>query len=226
MSSTRSATWTEGQDGEGRTYRERLVPPLAVFILVAGLATMLGVAYGAAYGSTLGWAAALVLGGLGVAALLVTSTPIHVDDRVLRAGRARLPLSSIAHAAPLDADQRALLARWDRIGLGVRLAYNPSHPQAIRAFLHAGRCLASSGARTELDVQARTLGVLLDTALDPALPLPWRSACVEHACLPFARLVSLARRTGRVDAGMWQRRIDDAERRLADVASCADPDRD
>lgn len=137
-----------------------------------------------------------------------------------------LPTPRTLPAAPLDADRRALLDRWDRIGLGVRLAYNPVRPQAIRAFLHAGRGLAASGARAELDVQVRTLAVLLDTALDPALPLPWRSACLEHACLPLARLVSLARRTGRVDAGVWRRRVDEAERQLAEFEPCADPDRD
>jgi hypothetical protein len=119
--------------------------------------------------------------------------------------------------ARLDDRQRTLLDRWDRIGLGVRLAYNPHCPQAIRAFLHAGRCLAACGARTELDVQIRTLAVLLDTALDPALPRSWRSACVEHACLPLARIVSLGRRTGRVDATVWRRRVDEAELRLAEA---------
>ena len=36
--------------------------------------------------------------------LLATSTPIHVDDRVVRVGRARLPLASVAGAHPLDRD--------------------------------------------------------------------------------------------------------------------------
>jgi hypothetical protein len=126
-----------------------------------------------------------------------------------------LPTPRIRARRPLDTGQLACLDRWDRIGLGVRLAYNPDCPQAIRAFLHAGRRLAASGARTELEVQVRTLAVLLDTALDPALPRPWRSACLEHACLPLARIDSLARRTGRVDAGEWRRRVDEAERQLA-----------
>ena len=126
------------------------------------------------------------------------------------------PCTSLPRA-PVDHRQRALLDRWDRIGLGVRLAYNPRCPQAIRAFLHAGRCLAACGARAELDVQIRTLAVLLDTALDPALPRDWRSACLEHACLPLARIVSLGRRTGRVDAALWRRRVDEAEQRLAEV---------
>lgn len=126
-----------------------------------------------------------------------------------------LPTPRTRSRPALDAEQRIGLDRWDRIGLGVRLAYNPACPQAIRAFLHAGRRLAASGARTELEIQVRTLAVLLDTALDPALPRPWRSACLEHACLPLARIVSLARRTGRVDAAAWCRRVDEAERQLA-----------
>jgi hypothetical protein len=126
-----------------------------------------------------------------------------------------LPTPRTRPPAPLDAAQRALLERWDRIGLGVRLAYNPARPQAIRAYLHAGRLLAASGARSELEVQVRTLAVLLEAALDPTLPRPWRSACLEHACLPLARIVSLARRTGRVDAAAWRRRVDEAERQLA-----------
>lgn len=137
-----------------------------------------------------------------------------------------LPTPRTLPVPPLDAERRTLLTRWDRIGLGVRLAYNPARPQAIRAFLHAGRLLAASGVRSELDLQARTLAVLLDTALDPALPHAWRSACVEHACLPFARLVSLARRTGRVDMATWRRRLDEAERRLAEREPCGDADRD
>jgi hypothetical protein len=128
---------------------------------------------------------------------------------------AMLPTPRTLPRARLDADQRALLDRWDRIGLGVRLAYAPGSPQAIRAFLHAGRRLVACGARPELEVQVRTLAVLLDTALDPALPRPWRRACLEHACLPLARIVSIGRRTGRVDAAAWQRRVDEAEQRLA-----------
>jgi hypothetical protein len=136
-----------------------------------------------------------------------------------------LPTPRTLPSLPLDADRRTLLDRWDRIGLGVRLAYDPACPQAIRAFLHAGRLLAASGARAEIDVQARTLAVLLDAASDPVLPKAWRSACLEHACLPLARLVSIARRTGRVDVAGWRRRVDEAERRLAEAEGCGGPGR-
>lgn len=94
--------WSEGRDGNHRSYRERLYPPIAVFILVIGLATLVGVAYGAAYGAAWGWGFGALLGAVGLGVLLATSTAVHVDDRVVRVGRARLPLASIAGAEPLN----------------------------------------------------------------------------------------------------------------------------
>lgn len=153
MSAARTPTWSEGQDGTGRAYRERLYPPVLVFVLVGGLATMLGVAYGAAYGSALGWTTGLLLGAVGITALLVTSTPIHVDDRVLRAGRARLPLAVIAHVTALDAegmrearrhgdprDYLVLRAWSSRRGVAVVLAdpHDP-HPRWVVSTRHPDR---------------------------------------------------------------------------------------
>ena len=117
-----------------------------------------------------------------------------------------------------SARSAALLQRWDRIGLGVRLAYSPASTQGIRAFLHAGRCLVAAGVRGQLEVQVRTLGVLLDTARDTQLPIAWRRACVEHARLPLARLVTIGRRTGRVDAAMWLGRLEAVDRQLDETA--------
>jgi hypothetical protein len=131
-----------------------------------------------------------------------------------------LPTPRTSPRPRLDADQRRLLQRWDRIGLGVRLAYHPASTQGIRAFLHAGRCLVAAGVRGELEVQVRTLGVLLDTARDPALPITWRRACVEHARLPLARLVTIGRRTGRIDAAIWLGRIEAVDRQLDETAAC------
>ena len=102
MAAASGDPWSEGRDGNHRRYRERLYPPIAVFVLVIGLASIVGVAYGAAYGAAWGWGFGTLLGVLGVGILLVTSLPIHVDDRVVRAGRARLPLTSIADVQPLD----------------------------------------------------------------------------------------------------------------------------
>ena len=102
MTTVGEGGWSEGRDGSHRSYRERLYPPIAVFILVIGLATLVGVAYGAAYGAAWGWGFGILMGAIGLGVLLATSTPIHVDDRVVRVGRARLPLTSVAGAEPLD----------------------------------------------------------------------------------------------------------------------------
>lgn len=78
---------------------------MAVVVLVVALTAIVGVAYGAAYGSPLGWGSGLILTALALVALAATSTPLCVDDRVVRAGRARLPLSAISAAVALDGDE-------------------------------------------------------------------------------------------------------------------------
>jgi hypothetical protein len=98
-------SWSEGDDGAHPTYAERLRPPLALWILVAGLSALMGMAYGAAYGAGPGWLAGAGIAALGATLLLVTTTPLRVDDRVVRAGRARLPLAAISEAIPLDAEE-------------------------------------------------------------------------------------------------------------------------
>lgn len=87
----------------------------------------------------------------------------------------------------------ALLRWWDRIGIGVRCAYNPGCACAVRLYLEAGRRVVSARARSEAQVQRRLLTVLLQTARDAALPWYWRSVCLEHTTYPLARLQSLLR---------------------------------
>jgi hypothetical protein len=53
---------------------------------------------------------------------------------------------------------------------------------------------------------------------DPALPIAWRRACVEHARLPLARLVTIGRRTGMVDAATWLGRLEAVDRGLDETA--------
>lgn len=93
--------WTEGSDGLICAYRERLWPSPAVFLVALSLATLLGVAYGGAYGAALGW----IVGGALALALLVpllfTSPLIRVDEYVVRAGRARLPLHMMGDVTEL-----------------------------------------------------------------------------------------------------------------------------
>jgi hypothetical protein len=139
------AAWSEGHDGTHATYSERLYPPAAIWVLVIGLAAVVGIAYGAAYGTALGWVAAAILATLGAVLLLTTSTIVRVDDRVLRAGRARLPLTAIRGVQPLDAEQMrqhrregdprdyVVLRAWSsRRGVAISLADpRDPHPQWI-----------------------------------------------------------------------------------------------
>lgn len=95
--------WAEGRDGQHPVYRERLYPPIAIVVLAIALAAIVGVAYSAAYGATAGWLVGGTVAVTGVGVLVFTSPTIRVDDRVVRAGRARLPLTAIAGASALDA---------------------------------------------------------------------------------------------------------------------------
>jgi hypothetical protein len=81
-----------------------------------------------------------------------------------------------------------LRERWDRIGIGIRCAYNPWLPPVILLYLQAGRRLVSAGVMKDVVVQQRMLKLLMQTAGDEALPLPWRLACLEHTTRPRARL--------------------------------------
>ena len=86
--------------------------------------------------------------------------------------------------------------RWDRIGLGVRLAYNPNQPQVVRLWLALGDHLVAQGVLSEREAPQRALTVLLQVAHDEGLPGFWRSVCLEHTAIPLARLHSLSRRLG------------------------------
>ncbi len=95
--------WQEGQDGANATYRERLVPSWWAWLVMVAIVAMFAVAYGAAIDATVGW----VIGGggtvlLGVA-MVVTAPIVGVDDHVVRAGRARLPLRFVGDVEALDA---------------------------------------------------------------------------------------------------------------------------
>lgn len=92
---------------------------------------------------------------------------------------------------PEQTQSALLLRRWDRIGIGVRCAYNPSCACALRHYLGAGLKVVASGALPELLVHRRMLTVLLQTAHDEALPWYWRRVCLEYTTLPLARLHAL-----------------------------------
>ncbi|MCE2915210.1 MAG: hypothetical protein LW768_06595 [Rubrivivax sp.] len=90
--------------------------------------------------------------------------------------------------------------RWDRIGLGVRCAYNPQGLGALHLYIQFGRRLSRQQPHNEDGIQRRTLAVLLQTAADEALPWPWRAACLEQTAWPLARLTSLWKGTPRHNA--------------------------
>jgi hypothetical protein len=99
------AGWQEGRDGASPTYEERLLPPWWIALAGLALVGMLAVAYGAAYGAAIGWVTFLPLAALVVVGLVRTAPVLRVDDRVFRAGSARLPLRWIGPVDVLDPDQ-------------------------------------------------------------------------------------------------------------------------
>lgn len=101
---------TEGVDGTDVTYVERLRPSVGLWLLVPAAAAFLAVAYGYALGWAAGTVTFVVVGALGVWVVGRTSVLVQVDDLVLRAGRARLPLAAIGRVRPLNAEQ-ARIAR-------------------------------------------------------------------------------------------------------------------
>ncbi|HSW04534.1 hypothetical protein [Aquabacterium sp.] len=107
------------------------------------------------------------------------------------AGERSRPVTRRTLAHAFGVRDAALLRRWDRIGIGVRCAYNPMGPSALRHYLDAGRRVVSCGVLSELLVHRRMLTVLLQTAHDEALPWYWRSVCLEYTTLPLARLHAL-----------------------------------
>jgi hypothetical protein len=84
-----------------------------------------------------------------------------------------------------------LRQRFDRLGLGIRCAYNPHQPAVIRCWLALGTKIVRAGHVPELQMQRRMLDLLLRTAQDDALPWFWRSVCLEHTTMPAARLHTL-----------------------------------
>ena len=94
----------EGVDGTAVVFRERLNPPWWVWAVGALLGAPLAIAYGAAFGSPSGWLVFAAYVAILCTTLIATSPVICVDDLVLRAGRARLPLRHIGTASALDAE--------------------------------------------------------------------------------------------------------------------------
>jgi hypothetical protein len=95
----------EGLDGTVVAYRERLHAPWWVWVISLLLTTTLGVAYGHVLGTRAGVLTFACAQALVSVWLLATAPLVVVDDRVFRAGRARLPLAVVGRIAPLDVEQ-------------------------------------------------------------------------------------------------------------------------
>jgi len=94
--------WHEGSDGSRPAYSERLWPGPVLLIMSVVVIAPVAIAYGAVFGAALGWTLGILIIGLAWAWLLGSAPLIRVDERVLRAGRARLPREFIANPIALD----------------------------------------------------------------------------------------------------------------------------
>lgn len=94
--------WQEGQDGTDLIYRERIGPAWWIWLATGGFVMTVAVAYGFAFGPNAGWLVAGAGGALAATLLVVAATVIRIDERVIRVGRARLPLQWVGRIVPLD----------------------------------------------------------------------------------------------------------------------------
>ncbi len=99
-----------------------------------------------------------------------------------------LPSLLPARAAP---PRRQRVARWQRIGLGIRLSYNPDRADILRLWIALGSRLVRAGDVDEPLLWRYALRLLLQTASDETLPWRWRAACLDHTARPVARLTTL-----------------------------------
>ncbi len=96
---------TEGIDGKSPVFQERLWPSLGMWVFAFIMTISLGIAYGRAYGNTLGIIVATST-TLAVAVGLIVNTPlIQIDEVNFRVGRARLPLQFVGQIQKLDEQQ-------------------------------------------------------------------------------------------------------------------------
>ncbi len=90
-------------------YSERLLPGWWVWLVAMGLVTMVGVAYGAALGATVGWLTAL--GGVLIAGLLIWSSApvVAVSAEGVHAAGALLPFEAVGDLRAVGSNDIASL---------------------------------------------------------------------------------------------------------------------
>jgi hypothetical protein len=124
----------EGVDGHTVLLTERLWPSAGAWAFATLFTVSVGVAFGSAVAPWVGMIAFAGTHALASAALIAASPLVRVDDRVLRAGTARLPIWAAGECRALDvaamrrimgreADAAAFLVTrpWVRTGVMVRV---------------------------------------------------------------------------------------------------------
>jgi hypothetical protein len=115
----------------------------------------------------------------------------------------------------IEASPEQVLQRFERLHVSIRCALAPGHPASIRLYLHCGAFLVQRGQLGNEATQRRMFGLLLQTARDCALPLAWRSLCLEHVWLPMAKLAWLTRRRDPIAFAAIEAAVQMAHDRLA-----------
>jgi len=92
----------EGVDGSTLLFSERLWPGLGICAFLVAMTGSLGIAYAHAYGTAAGLLVGFSSTFLILGSLFINAPVIRVDDLVLRAGKARLPLQYIGEIRRLD----------------------------------------------------------------------------------------------------------------------------
>ena len=108
-------------------YRERVIPPLWGFLLTLLLAPAAMIIF-LPLNRQLGWVVAVLLVALACLGLFLASPRISVEQGMLRAGRAAIPVEELGEAGVLDRDAA-------RAALGVEFdpgAYHATTPWAHR----------------------------------------------------------------------------------------------
>lgn len=102
-------------------YRERLIPGVMWWLVVAGIVAMVAIAYGAALGATVGWVVGAGLGAIAAVSLLRSSPIIEVFDDRLRCGRAVIPRGDLVDPRVVGTDQMSAIRRGHHEGVGDRV---------------------------------------------------------------------------------------------------------
>ncbi len=92
----------EGRDGHNAIYRERVFPTIGMWSFTIAMTISLGIAYGRAYGVNTALAVGIATTSVAIVGMLVNSPVIVIDDTVLRAGNARLPLVHVGAVRVLN----------------------------------------------------------------------------------------------------------------------------